>query len=146
MPGSITAFKSTRASAKPALTLKANMSTNAVAASFDALAQTSANVPSRRYMSVWPMLAAGIFVATMPTPASAKKCVEEVVTVRGEPATFKWLARSKARANWRSRIRVTPGLGDPFANWALAEDAEEQCVSQADGTVCRLSGRPCRRF
>lgn len=136
-----------RAHTKPALTPKVSMSTNADNAGRNALVQFGVNLPLRRYLSAWAvLLAAGVMAATLPNPASAKTCVDEVITVRGEPATFKWLARSKARANWRSRIRVTQGLGDPFANWALAEDAEEQCVTQADGTVCRLSGRPCSRF
>lgn len=138
---------SMRAHAKSALTPKVSMSINADNAGRNALVQFGVNLPLRRDVSAWAvLLAAGLMATVLPNTASAKTCVDEVITVRGEPASFKWLARSKARANWRSRIRVTQGLGDPFANWALAEDAEEQCVTQADGTVCRLSGRPCSRF
>ncbi len=76
--------------------------------------------------------------------ASALTCAQTLVTARGEPARFIVLARTKARANWRARVRAMPGLGAPYANWARALNAEERCISGPGGTACTLSATPCR--
>lgn len=81
----------------------------------------------------------------MPSHAWAKQCVDTVISARGEPASFRWLARTKARGNWRSKVRMMPDLGDQYANWSRAEDAQEQCVSEDGKVVCKLTGRPCRK-
>ncbi len=71
-------------------------------------------------------------------------CAQVVVTARGEQARYEWLARTKARANWRARVRALPEFGAAFANWSRAMNAEERCLSGPNGTVCTLSGTPCR--
>ena len=85
----------------------------------------------------------GISLSTV--RAQGLTCAQTVVSVRGEPASFELLARTKARANWRARVRMTPNLGDSFSTWARAMNAEERCVSGPAGTVCTFTGTPCRR-
>ncbi|KUO66563.1 MAG: hypothetical protein APF80_01315 [Alphaproteobacteria bacterium BRH_c36] len=80
------------------------------------------------------------------TPAmSSKTCASEPVFASGEEASYEWLARIKAHANWRAKVRVMPGLGDPYANWQRAEDTTERCFSGPAGTVCQFTGIPCRK-
>lgn len=79
------------------------------------------------------------------SPLQAKTCSSQAVAARGEPASLTWLARAKAKANWRAKVRALPDLGDPYANWERAEDATEHCVSGPSGTICDLSGLPCRK-
>lgn len=80
-----------------------------------------------------------------PALAQSKTCAQVTVSARGEPASLEVLARTKARANWRARVRMTPGLGDPYATWSRAVNAEERCVSGPGGSVCTFSGTPCLR-
>jgi hypothetical protein len=47
---------------------------------------------------------------------------------RGEPARYEWMAKLKARANWRAKVRATTGLGTDWAVWKLAKDTEERCL------------------
>ena len=94
----------------------------------------------------------GILVAAVAVPigwvdvaaAQSMSCAQVAVSARGEPARFEFLARTKARANWRARVRMTPGLGDLFANWQRAMNTQERCISGPDGTVCTMTGTPCR--
>ena len=87
-----------------------------------------------------------VFASPLTTnTAWAKTCSDTVITARGEPASYRWLARTKARGNWRSKVRMMPDLGDRFANWSRAEDAQEQCVTDDGKIVCKLTGRPCRK-
>ncbi len=58
---------------------------------------------------------------------------------------FLWLAKTKARANWRRKVRVTPTLGTDFSNWGNAETSEERCITAEGGTVCIFTGYPCKR-
>jgi hypothetical protein len=83
-------------------------------------------------------------VAVAPAQAS-KTCSDAAVSARGEPATFLWLAKTKARANWRRKVRVTPTLGTDFSNWGNAETSEERCITAEGGTVCIFTGYPCKR-
>lgn len=83
--------------------------------------------------------------ALLTSPALAKTCANEPVYASGEPASFEWLARIKTHANWRAKVRTKSGLGDPYANWKLAEDTTERCFSGPKGTICQFSGVPCRR-
>lgn len=76
---------------------------------------------------------------------AAKSCSDISVSARGEPARFMWLAKTKARANWRRKVRATPGLGTDFANWGAAETSDERCITAEDGTVCVFTGYPCKR-
>lgn len=76
-------------------------------------------------------------------PAEAGTCAGTPVEARGEQSRFEWLAKTKARANWRRKVRATPGLGPAYANWAQAENTEERCLSGPAGTVCFFTGLPC---
>jgi len=76
---------------------------------------------------------------------SAKTCTSAAVMARGEPSTFEWLARTKARANWRHRVRSTPELGTEYSDWKLAANLEESCLVGSDGTVCTITAVPCRQ-
>jgi hypothetical protein len=56
-----------------------------------------------------------------------------------------WLAKTKARANWRRKVRATPGLGADYSNWGAAETSDERCITGDDGTTCVFTGYPCKR-
>ena len=75
--------------------------------------------------------------------ARAAVCADKPVTMQGEPSAFEWLAKTKARADWRSRVRATRGLGTAYANWSLAANREERCRPGPKGTVCVFTGTPC---
>lgn len=93
------------------------------------------------------LFAAALCLNATPGPAGAagKTCSDVAVSARGEPARFVWLAKTKARANWRRKVRATTGLGTDFANWYDAETSEERCVTADDGTICVFTGYPCKR-
>jgi hypothetical protein len=78
-------------------------------------------------------------------PALSETCSAVPVTARGEPARYEWMAKLKARANWRAKVRATTDLGADWAVWKLAKDTEERCLAGPEGTVCILTGSPCRR-
>jgi hypothetical protein len=77
-------------------------------------------------------------------PARAETCAPAPVTARGEPARYEWMAKLKARANWRAKVRATTDLGPDWAVWKQARDTEERCTAGAEGTVCIFVGTPCR--
>ena len=78
------------------------------------------------------------------TPAQAGACAASAVSARGEESRFVWLAKTKARANWRRKVRsMTEELGPGYANWAHAENTEERCLSGPAKTVCIFTGTPC---
>jgi hypothetical protein len=91
-----------------------------------------------------PIIAMVAILAAAPAQAS-KTCSDAAVSARGEPARFLWLAKTKARANWRRKVRVTPTLGTDYSNWGNAETSEERCITAEGGTVCIFTGYPCRR-
>ena len=76
-------------------------------------------------------------------PASAGTCAASAIEARGEQSRFVWLAKTKARANWRHKVRSTPGLGAKYANWARAETTDERCLTGPAGTLCIFTGTPC---
>ena len=78
------------------------------------------------------------------TPADAATCHDKAISARGEPARFEWLAKTKARANWRRQVRATTGLGTDWAVWAQAADTEERCLSGPAGVLCIFTGTPCK--
>lgn len=84
-------------------------------------------------------------VILVSSPLAAKNCSDQPVSVRGEASSLQWLARAKAKANWRAKVRALPNLGDPFAKWERAENTVEHCVSGPTGTVCDFTGIPCRK-
>src|SRR5262245_13077866 len=77
-------------------------------------------------------------------PAVAETCAPAPVNARGEPAGYEWMAKLKARANWRAKVRATTDLGPDWAVWKQARDTEERCVSGPEGVVCVFTGIPCR--
>jgi hypothetical protein len=91
------------------------------------------------------ILAAVIIPLTTPAARAAKTCSDAAISARGEPARFLWLAKTKARANWRRKVRATPGLGTDFSNWGNADTSEERCITAEGGTVCIFTGYPCKR-
>ena len=72
------------------------------------------------------------------SPAQAGACAASAVSARGEESRFVWLAKTKARANWRRKVRSMTELGPGYANWAHAENTEERCLSGPSNTVCNL--------
>lgn len=97
-----------------------------------------------RYFSPCAALPLAIAAGCFATNALAKTCVDEVIEARGEEAAFQWLAKVKTRANWRRKVRTTTSLGPDYANWYIAADTEERCLSGPAGTVCTFTGRPCK--
>jgi len=77
-------------------------------------------------------------------PTWAGTCAENAVSARGEESRYVWMAKTKARAGWRHKVRSTTGLGPSYANWANAENTEEHCLTGPSGTVCTFTGTPCR--
>jgi hypothetical protein len=77
--------------------------------------------------------------------AFADTCASAPVMARGEESRFVWSAKTKAGANWRTKVRVITGLGPDYANWARAQDTEERCLTGPNGTVCTFTGTLCRR-
>lgn len=76
--------------------------------------------------------------------ASALVCATSPISARGEPSKYEWLAKTKARANWRSRVRATAQLGGPYSTPARAVDANSACVADQRGTACIFTATPCR--
>ncbi len=91
------------------------------------------------------LAAATAAVIVAAAPVRAATCVDDPVFASGEPASYEWLARIKAHANWRAKVRSIPALGDPYANWKRANDTTERCIAGPEGTVCTFKGRPCRK-
>ena len=77
--------------------------------------------------------------------AATDACSATVLSARGEPASYRWLALVKARGNWRTKIRGMQELGATYAEWTAAADQVERCIENAGSVVCTVSGRPCRR-
>ena len=97
-------------------------------------------------MAMTSKLAAGLFAfAVLPfPPVKAASCHDKPVSARGEPARFQWIAKTKARANWRRQVRATTGLGTDWAVWSQASETEERCISSPDGAYCIFTGTPCK--
>lgn len=95
-----------------------------------------------------PLLSAAVlaFAALSAAPgiARAKDCAAQPIEARGEQSRFLWLAKTKTRANWRRKVRATPGLGTEYANWARSESTEERCLSGPSGHLCIFTGTPCK--
>ncbi len=90
------------------------------------------------------MLLSSLAIAAGMASARAQTCAAEAVAARGENAKFSWSAKMKARANWRRKVRAMPGLGPDYADWNKAADGEERCLSGPAGTLCFVTGTPCR--
>lgn len=90
-----------------------------------------------------PPLFSFLVAVGSPVPVLAGACAPEQVVARGEESRFVWLAKTKARANWRRKVRSLPTLGPDYANWARAANTEERCLTGPAGTVCIFTGTPC---
>ena len=84
-----------------------------------------------------------LFGALNPAVAIAATCAGTPVEARGEQSRFVWIAKTKARANWRAKVRRTPELGAKYANWARAGNTEERCLTGPAGSLCIFTGTPC---
>lgn len=89
-------------------------------------------------------LTAALFAATLAAPGLAATCSDKRIEAKGEQSHFLWSAKTKARANWRRKVRATPGLGADYANWYRAENTEERCMSGRLNHLCVFAGNPCR--
>lgn len=89
------------------------------------------------------LILAASFAAPIAFLAAAATCADASVEARGEQSRFIWIAKAKARANWRAKVRRTPGLGPKYANWARANNTEERCLTGPAGTLCIFTGTPC---
>lgn len=78
------------------------------------------------------------------TAAAAATCADAMITARGEASSLEWLAKTKARANWRSRVRTMPKLGTTYSTWSRASQPDERCETSARGFVCTFTAIPCR--
>lgn len=99
-------------------------------------------------MTIAPLLAAGILPAfgLAATAALADAaCSATPVSAQGEPAGFEWLAKTKARANWRAKVRAISDLGPDYANWNIAADRAETCEPGENGIACLFTGTPCKK-
>jgi len=76
-------------------------------------------------------------------PAEAGACADASIRARGEESRYVWMAKVKARALWRQKVRAMPGLGPDYANWARAQNTEERCLTGGAGTICIFTGTPC---
>jgi hypothetical protein len=89
-------------------------------------------------------LAAVAVLLAASAPVAAATCAERPVSARGEPSRYEVLAKAKARANWRAKVRAMPQLGAAYANFSKALAADYRC-SQAGGRyVCVAIAHPCR--
>lgn len=85
-----------------------------------------------------------VALACMGAPVQAGTCADRAVTARGDPSRFEVLAKAKARANWRAKVRAVPTLGAAYADFSRALAADYRC-SQKDGRhVCVAVAHPCR--
>lgn len=89
------------------------------------------------------LLAAATVPLLAASPVEAGSCSATAIMARGEESRFIWLAKVKARALWRQKVRAMPGLGPDYANWARAQNTEERCLTGGAGTVCIFTGTPC---
>ncbi len=89
------------------------------------------------------LLAAASSPFLISSPVKAGVCAQTSVMARGEESRFVWMAKVKARALWRQKVRAMPGLGPNYANWARAQNTEERCLTGGAGTVCIFTGTPC---
>lgn len=91
------------------------------------------------------LLTLSLVLLTGDPAIAADGCAAEIISARGEPAGFVWLAKTKARANWRSRVRALKSLGEPYSSWSRATNKTEDCQQTVRGTVCTFSASPCKR-
>ncbi len=90
------------------------------------------------------VMLAGLVSSALPAIADPV-CSQAAVSSQGEPARFEWLAKTKARANWRAKVRALSELGPDYANWNIAAERSEICSDGPDGVTCLFTGTPCKK-
>lgn len=85
-----------------------------------------------------------VVLAEATRPASAATCAQAPITARSEESRYEWLAKTKARANWRRKVRAMTDLGPAYSNWGQAAETEEKCMTGPAGSVCTFIGTPCK--
>jgi hypothetical protein len=78
------------------------------------------------------------------TPARAETCGIAPVVAAGEPSRILTLAKIKARANWRAKVRALARYGGAYSNWSRAERTEETCTLHDGRYRCRAKAIPCK--
>jgi hypothetical protein len=107
------------------------------------LRSTDMETPTMTTRLTLTAIATAMLLTAMSCATIAATCAGEAVEARGEQSRFVWLAKTKARANWRTKVRRTPNLGAPYANWARAMNTDERCLTGPNGTLCIFTGFPC---
>ena len=77
-------------------------------------------------------------------PSLAAACNDRPVSARGDSSRFELLAKSKARGNWRAKVRALPALGASYADWSKAQAAEYRCSQKDSRFECIAVAYPCR--
>ncbi len=96
------------------------------------------------YKAISDLILALALLTCSAVAAVAETCATDPVTARGEPSSFEWIAKTKARANWRQRVRVIKPLGPLYSAWSHAQEPNETCSHSAKGIVCTFTGIPCK--
>jgi hypothetical protein len=95
--------------------------------------------------ATWGALISAMLAMAAPTSdARAATCADQPVSARGEPSRLEVLAKTKARGNWRAKVRALPALGAAYADWNKAQGADYRCSEDKGGTVCTAVALPCR--
>ena len=89
------------------------------------------------------MLALGLSAGAA-RDAGAAQCAAGRVSARGEPSVFQWLALTKAKGNWRAKVRRTKALGGLYADWRRADSPTQDCGPDGKGIACTVTAIPCR--
>ncbi len=87
---------------------------------------------------------AALIASSAGQAALAATCAERTVQARGDPSRFEVLAKAKARANWRARVRAMPTLGASYADWNKAAAADYRCGHEDGRYRCTAIAHPCR--
>lgn len=87
---------------------------------------------------------AGLLLTADVSPAVALTCSAAPVSAKGEASRYRWLAKTKAHANWRAAVRAMADLGPDYANWRRAADAADDCSEKAGAFTCVFTGTPCK--
>jgi hypothetical protein len=101
-------------------------------------------VKGRTRVTSLALAVSALIVGLGTTPADAFVCAQTQITARGEPSTYEWLAKTKARANWRTRVRATRELGTRYSTWSQAQAKVETCEPAVRGVICTFTAIPCR--
>lgn len=93
-----------------------------------------------------PLVAGSLALAAcgLASGAAAQTCAIDPVSAKGESSRYLWLAKVKARANWRRKIRSIERLGAAYSDWGRASQSEENCEVVNARYTCVASAIPCK--